>query len=96
MVPCKNIINWRNILFNENKNDTTRVVLLNTTQIMTSGERPADRGGRIRGFSFWDEYFAIRCLLLMPIMVSMTIVFDWLYLLYTADDKGPSCTNMPF
>ena len=28
-------------LFNENKQDTARVVLLNTTQIMTSGERPA-------------------------------------------------------
>ena len=68
-------------LFNENKQDTTRVVLLNTTQIMTSGDQPADRGGRIRAFSFWDEYFAIRCLLLMPIMVSMTIVFDWLDLL---------------
>jgi hypothetical protein len=75
-------------LFNENKQDTTRVVLLNTTQIMTSGDQPADRGGRIRAFSFWDEYFAIRCLLLMPIMVSMTIVFDWLYLLCTADGKG--------
>ena len=24
----------------------------------------------------------------MPILVSMTIVFDWLYPLYTADDKG--------
>ena len=74
-------------LFNENKHDTVRVVLLNTTQIMTSGERSADRGGRTGGFSFWDEYVAMRCLLLMPIIVSMTILFDWLYLLQTADDR---------
>ena len=29
----------------------------------------------------------MRCLLLMPIIVSMTILFDWLYLLQTADDR---------
>jgi hypothetical protein len=74
-------------LLNENKEDTARMMLLNTTQIITSGDRPADRGGRTRGFSFWGEDFAIRCLLLMPIMVSMTIAFDWLYLLETADDR---------
>jgi hypothetical protein len=74
-------------LFNENRQQASRVVLLSTTQIITAGEPPAGRGATGQGSSIWSESFAIRCLLLMPIMVSGTIIFDWLYLLYTADDK---------
>ena len=73
-------------LFEENRQEKSRVVLLNTTQIITAGDLPAGHGRR-QGSSIWSESFAIRCLLLMPIIVSATIIFDWLYLLYTAGDR---------
>jgi hypothetical protein len=72
-------------LFNETKGNTAQVMLLTTTQIVTSASRSRESGTSQGNLLFSAEYLSAFTLLLMPIAVSCFILFDWAYLMFTAD-----------
>ena len=72
-------------LFRKNRDNVTRIMLLNTTQIITSasGTRVPDAShARLYRSA---EFISLLILLLLPIVVSCFILFDWIYLASTAD-----------
>ena len=84
-------------VYNETKGNTAQVMLLTTTQIVTSASRSREPETSERNLYFSAEYLSAFALLLMPIAVSCFILFDWAYLLFTADSpidviRQPSLT----
>jgi hypothetical protein len=72
-------------LFNETKGSTSQVMLLTTTQIVTSASRSREPGRSKGNLLFSAECLSAFTLLLMPIAVSCFILFDWAHLAFTAD-----------
>jgi hypothetical protein len=72
-------------IYQENKDDTGRVMLLTTTQIVTSSSRSQAKVIPKRSLILSAEFISISTLLLLPIAVSCFILFDWNYLVFTAD-----------
>lgn len=71
-------------LFDKNRDNRIRMILLGTTQIITSasGSLAPDA---LRATLYWSaEFIAILVILLLPIMISCFIVFDWIDLAVTA------------
>jgi hypothetical protein len=71
-------------LFRNNRDNPTRIMLLGTTQIITSTS-----GSRLPGVPrsklHWSaEFLSSLVILLLPILVSCFILFDWIYLASTA------------
>src|SRR5208337_1418902 len=60
-------------------------MLLNTTQIITSASRSRAPGASHASLRWSAEFISILILLLLPILVSCFILFDWIYLASTAD-----------
>jgi hypothetical protein len=84
-------------LFKETKGNPAQIMLLTTTQIVTSASRSREPGTANGNLFFSAEYLSAFALLLMPIAVSCFILFDWAYLLFTADSavdviRQPSLT----
>jgi hypothetical protein len=72
-------------LFHKNRDNLTRIMLLNTTQIITSASgSSASDASRVSLYRS-AEFISILILLLLPILVSCFILFDWVYLASTAD-----------
>jgi hypothetical protein len=69
----------------ENRDDTGRIMLLTTTQIITSASGSAALTVSKGNLIVTAEFLSISILLLLPIAVSCFILFDWTYLLITAD-----------
>jgi hypothetical protein len=81
----ENHLSLLDYLFHENHDSATRIMLLNTTQIITSASSSRTPGTSRAGLHWSAEFTLIVALLLLPILVSGCILFDWIYLACTAD-----------
>ncbi len=83
----ENHLSLLDYLFHNNRESPGRLMLLNTTQIITSASRsrahapPASHGN----LDWSAEFILIVILLLLPILVSGCILYDWCHLAWTAD-----------